>query len=170
MTKAIIEATKTTCSRANQFYVYNISNKVKNTKYRIVAFIIEYKISHKLHLDYIYKSLKDINLEEIIRCNEIDDLQNYFRRLVVAIITQAFFYMIRAKLKYKYICTSEAFIFLRVPNNSKTVYYFLFVPKSDVRETTGMASNANGQNRLHLTAMRQVLAFILQALKRSSRS
>ena len=170
MTEAIIEAAKITRSHANQFCMYNIFSEIENTKYRIVVFIIEYKISHKLHLDCIYKSLKDINLEKIIRCNEIDDLQNHFRRLVVAIITQAFFYMICAKLKYKYVCTSEAFIFLRVPNNSKTIYYFLFVPKSDVRETTGMTSNANEQNRLHLTAMRQVLAFIFQALKRSSRS
>ncbi len=170
MTEAIIKAAKITRSRANQFCVYNIFSEIENTKYRIVVFIIEYKISHKLHLNCIYESLKDMNLKKMIRCNEIDGSQNHFRRLIVAVITQVFFYMIRAELKYEYVCINEAFIFLRMLDNSKTVYYFLFVSESDVKETTEMTSNANEQNQLHLTAMRQVLTFILQALKRSSRS
>ncbi len=170
MTEAIIEAAKTTHSRANQFCVYNIFSEIENTKYHIVVFIIEYKISHKLHLNCIYESLKDMNLKKMIRCNEIDDSQNHFRRLIVAVITQVFFYMIRAELKYEYVCINEAFIFLRMLDNSKTVYYFLFVSENDVKKMTEMTSNANEQNRLHLTAMKQVLTFILQALKRSSRS
>jgi len=161
MTEAIIEAAKTTRSRANQFCVYNIFSEIENTKYRIVIFIIEYKISHKLHLDCIYESLKDMNLKKMIRCNEINDSQNHFRRLIVAVITQVFFYMIRAELKYEYVCIDEAFIFLRMLDNSKTVYYFLFISENDVRKTTEMTLNANEQNRLHLTAIRQVLTFIL---------
>ncbi len=170
MTEAIIEAAKATRPRADQFCMYNIFSEIENTKYRIVAFIIEYKASHKLHLDCIYEGLKDMNLKKMVRCNEIDGSQDHFRRLIVAAITQAFFYMVRAELKYEYICIDEAFIFLRVLDNPETVYYFLFVPEDDVGETTGMTSNANEQNRLHLTAMKQVLTFTLQALKRSPRS
>ncbi|KAI9833703.1 MAG: hypothetical protein M1826_006794 [Phylliscum demangeonii] len=32
--------------------------------------------------------------------------------------------MIRAGLEYGYVCTGEAFIFLHVPDNPRTVYYF----------------------------------------------
>ena len=109
-----------------------------------------------------------MSLKKMIRCNEIDGPQNRFRRLIVAAITQAFSYMIRAELKYEYVCIDEAFIFLRMFDNSKTVYYFLSVPEDDVGKTTEMTSDANEQNQLHLTAMRQVLTFTLQALKRPS--
>ncbi len=170
MAEAIIEAAKATRPRANQFCVYNISSEVENTKYRIVAFIIEYKAPHKLHLGCIYEGLKDMNLKKVVRCNETDGPQDHFRRLIAAAITQAFSYMVRAGLKYGYVCIDEAFIFLRMLDNPETVYYFLSVPESDVGETTEMASDANGQNRLHLTAMEQVLTFILQALKRPPRS
>jgi len=170
MAEAIIGAAKTTRPRANQFCVYNIFSEAEDTEYRIVAFIIEYKAPHKLHLGCIYEGLKDMNLKEVVRCNETDGPQDHFRRLVVAVITQAFFYMVRAELEYEYVCIDEAFIFLRMLDNPETVYYFLSVPESDVGKTTGMASDANEQNRLHLTAMRQVLTFILQALKRSPRS
>ena len=54
--------------------------------------------------------------------------------------------MIRAELKYEYVCIDEAFIFLRMLDNSKTVYYFLFISENDVRKTTEMTSNANEQN------------------------
>jgi len=170
MAGAIIGAAKATRPRADQFCVYNISSEAEDTEYRIAAFIIEYKAPHKLHLGCIYEGLKDMNLEEVVRCNETDGPQDHFRRLVAAAITQAFSYMVRAGLEYGYVCTGEAFIFLRVPDNPETVYYFLSVPEGDVGETTGMASDANGQNRLHLTAVGQVLAFTLQALKRPPRS
>ncbi|KAI4128198.1 MAG: hypothetical protein LQ347_004278 [Umbilicaria vellea] len=170
MAGAITGAAKATLPRADQFCVYNISNKTEGMEHRIAAFIIEYKAPHKLHLGCIYEGLKDMNLEEVVRCDETDGPQDQFRRLVAAAITQAFSYMVRTGLEYGYVCTGEAFIFLRVPDNPGTVYYFLSVPKGDVGETTGMASDANGQNRLHLTAVGQVLAFTLQALKRPPRS
>ncbi len=87
-----------------------------------------------------------MNLKKMICCNEINDSQNHFRRLIVAVITQVFFYMIRAELKYEYVCINEAFIFLQVLDNSKTVYYFLFISENDVRKMTEMILNANEQN------------------------
>ena len=144
--------------------MYNTSSESQNTEHRTAAFIIEYKAPHKLTLGYIYEGLNDMELE-VARCRETDSPQDHFRRLVAAIITQAFSYMIQAGLEYGCICTSEAFIFLRVPNDPKTVYYFLSVPKGDVGETTGWAQDSDGGNRLHMTAVGQMLAFTLRALK-----
>ncbi|KAF2182685.1 hypothetical protein K469DRAFT_636613 [Zopfia rhizophila CBS 207.26] len=151
--------------RADQFCVYNTSSATQNTEHRIAAFIIEYKAPHKLPLGYIYEGLDDMELEDVIRYRETDTPQDHFRRLIAAVITQAFSYMVRAGLEYGCICTGEAFIFLRVPDDPRTVYYFLSVPKGDVGEKTGWAPNSNGENRLHLTAVGQMLAFTLQALK-----
>ena len=60
--------------------------------------------------------------------------------------------------------------FLRVGDDSRTVHYFLSVPKGDVGETTGWTAGSEGTNRLHLTAVGQMLAFTLQALKTPPRS
>ncbi|KAF2174662.1 hypothetical protein K469DRAFT_681013 [Zopfia rhizophila CBS 207.26] len=151
--------------RADQFCVYNTSSATQNTEHRIAAFIIEYKAPHKLPLGYIYEGLDDMELEDVIWRRETDTPRDYFRRLIAAVITQAFSYMVRAGLEYGCICTGEAFIFLRVPDDPRTVYYFLSVPKGDVGEKTGWAPSSDGENRLHLTAVGQMLAFTLQALK-----
>ena len=156
--------------RADQFCVYNTSSETQNTEHRIAAFIIEYKAPHKLTLGDIYEGLNDMELEEVVRRRKTDSPQDHFRRLIAAVITQAFSYMVQAGLEYGCVCTGEAFIFLRVPYNPKTVYYFLSVPKGDVGETTGWVPDSDGANRLHLTAVGQMLAFTLQALKTPPRN
>jgi hypothetical protein len=155
--------------RADQFCVYNISIETQNIENRVAAFIIEYKAPHKLSLGYIYEGLDDMELEDVVCCRENESPQDKFRRLVAAAITQAFSYMVQAGLEYGYVCTGEAFIFLRVPEDPTTVYYFLSVPKGDVGETTGWTLDTE-ENRLHLTAVGQVLAFTLQALKTQPRN
>ncbi|KAF2644398.1 hypothetical protein P280DRAFT_467026 [Massarina eburnea CBS 473.64] len=149
--------------RADQFCVYNTSTQ--NAENRIAAFIVEYKAPHKLPLSYIYEGLHDMELEDVIRWREVDTPQDRFRRLIAAVITQAFSYMVTIGSEYGCICTGEAFIFLRVPDDPRTVYYFLSVPKGDVGPTTGWAPNSDATNRLHLTAVGQMLAFTLEALK-----
>jgi hypothetical protein len=52
-----------------------------------------------------------------------------------------------------------------VGDDPRKVHYFLSVPKGDVEETTGWTPGSEGVNRLHLTAVGQMLAFTLQALK-----
>jgi len=163
-------AARSTHPRADQFCVYNTSDGAQDTEHRVAAFVAEYKAPHKLPLGIIYEGLGDMELEEVVHCRETDGLQDHFRRLVAAAITQAFSYMVRAGLEYGYVCTGEAFIFLRVPDDPRTVYYFLSVPKGDVGETTGWAPDSDGDNRLHLTAVGQVLAFTLQALKTPPRN
>ncbi|KAL6239693.1 hypothetical protein BDW75DRAFT_101790 [Aspergillus navahoensis] len=74
--------------------------------------------------------------------------------------------MIHAGLEYGYVCTGEAFIFLRVLHDDpSTVYYYLSVPGEDVGPRTGWTGDLNCDNRLHLTALGQVLAFTLRALR-----
>ena len=161
---------KTTRPRADQICVYNISCETENETIRVPAFIIEYKAPHKLNLACIHGGLQDMDLEEAVRSHKNESLQQKSRRLVAAAITQAFSYMVQAGLEYGYLSTGEALIFLRVPENPATVYYFLSIPKDDVGSNTGLASNVNGENRLHLTAVGQVLAFTLQALKSRPRN
>lgn len=68
------------------------------------------------------------------------------------------------------VCTGEAFIFLRVPADPTIVYYFLSVPKGDIGEKTGWEPDSDEGNRLHLTAVGQMLAFTLRALKTPPRN
>ncbi|RMZ87183.1 hypothetical protein DV736_g5591, partial [Chaetothyriales sp. CBS 134916] len=157
------ETARSSRPRADQFCVYNASTQ--NTENRIPAFITEYKAPHKLPLGYIYEGLDDMELDEVIRCRETDTAGERFRRLMAAVITQAFSYMVKIGLEYGCVCTGEAFVFLRVPDDPRTVHYFLSVPKGDVGATTGWAPDLDSANRLHLTAVGQMLAFTLRALK-----
>jgi len=57
-------------------------------------------------------------------------------------------------------------IFLQIPEHDpSTVHYFLSVPKGDVGKSTGWNESDQGNNRLHLTSVGQLLAFTLQALR-----
>jgi hypothetical protein len=151
--------------RADQFCVYSTGEES-----RTAAFVIEYKAPHKIPLGYIYEGLDDMDLDDVVECRETESPRDRFRRLMAAIITQAFSYMVQVGVEYGCVCTGEANIFLRVPHDPTTIYYFLSVPKGDVGDTTGWAPDADGPNRLHLTAVGQMLAFTLQALRTPLRS
>jgi hypothetical protein len=85
--------------RTDQFCVYNTSSAAPHTGHRIAAFIIENKAPHKLSPGHIYAGLEDMELEDVNRSCETDTLQDRFRRLMAAVITQAFSYMVRAGLE-----------------------------------------------------------------------
>ena len=147
--------------RADQFCVYNQGPEVK-----VPAFIIEYKAPHKVTLAHIKAGLQDMDLDKVLCLQKEESPEDVCRRTVAAVITQTFSYMVHGGLEYGYVCTGEAFIFLRVPDNDpSTVYYYLSVPGEDVGPTTGWMGDLNGDNRLHLTALGQVLAFTLRALQ-----
>ncbi|KAL4748273.1 hypothetical protein BDW72DRAFT_156847 [Aspergillus terricola var. indicus] len=151
--------------RADQFCVYN-----KGLEGKVPAFIIEYKAPHKFSLSHIKAGLQDMDLDEVVRLQKDEPPEVICRRVVAAVITQAFSYMIHAGLEYGYVCTGEAFIFLRVLHDDpSTVYYYLSVPEEDVGPTTGWTGNPSDDNRLHLTALGQVLAFTLRALQAPTR-
>ncbi|KAL4748494.1 hypothetical protein BDW72DRAFT_180260, partial [Aspergillus terricola var. indicus] len=147
--------------RADQFCVYN-----KGQEGKVPAFIIEYKAPHKVSLSHIKAGLQDMELDEAVRFQKDESPEVICRRVVAAVITQPFSYMIQAGLEYGYVCTGEAFIFLRVLHDDpSTVYYYLSVPEEDVGTTTGWTGNPSDDNKLHLTALGQVLAFTLRALR-----
>ena len=152
-------------ARADQFCVYNVSRSRQAPSQRVPAFLIEFKAPHELTLGHIIEGLHDMKLEHIVQNRK----QDCFRRIIAAVITQAFSYMVRAGLEYGCICTGEACIFLRIPDDPRLVYYYLSVPKADVGEETGWTPDGGGENRLHLTAVGQMLAFTLLALKTPSR-
>jgi hypothetical protein len=146
---------------ADQFCVYNTSNTTHDTEHRNAAFIIDYKAPHKLPLECIYGGRGDMDLADVLR--EDDTSQEQFRRLIAAAITEAFSSMVQAGLEYGCVCTGEAFIFLRVPDDPRTVHCFVCVPEDDVVGKRRL-------DRLQLTAVGRMLVFTLQALQTPPRS
>lgn len=107
---------------------------------KVPAFIIEYKAPHKVPLAHIKARLQDMDLDEVIRLQKDESPEIICRRALAAVITQSFSYMIHGGLEYGYVCTGEAFIFLRVLHDDpSTVYYYLSVPEEDVGQRTGWA-------------------------------
>ncbi|KAE8322891.1 hypothetical protein BDV39DRAFT_218158 [Aspergillus sergii] len=147
--------------RADQFCVCN-----KGPEGKVPAFIIEYKAPHKFSLAHIKAGLQDMDLDEVLRLKKEKSPEDICRRVVAAVITHTFSYMIQGGLEFGYACTGEAFIFLRVPHHEpSTVYYYLSVPGEDVGQTTGWTGDLDDNNRLHLSALGQVLVFTLRALR-----
>uniref|UniRef100_A0A093VMC0 Reticulocyte-binding protein 2 like a n=1 Tax=Talaromyces marneffei PM1 TaxID=1077442 RepID=A0A093VMC0_TALMA len=151
--------------RADQFCVYN-----RGPDKREAAFVIENKAPHKFSLAHIKAGLQDMELDHIVRYQKDESPEDICRRVVAAIITQPADYMYKGGYEYGCVSTGEAYIFLRIPDDDpSTVLYFLSVPKEDVGDTTDWAGDVNGDNRLHLTAVGQLLAFTLRALRTSPR-
>ncbi|OAF62811.1 hypothetical protein VC83_00897 [Pseudogymnoascus destructans] len=135
-------AMKSSRPRADQFCVYNTSGEGE-TEHRVAALTIEYKAPHKLTLGHIYEGLAEMNLDEVVEEGENESVAIRCRRLVAAVITQGFSYMVKAGVEYGEIYTGEATIFLRIPDDPSTVYYSLSVPKGDVGASTGWDERGN---------------------------
>jgi hypothetical protein len=152
--------------RADQFCVYN-----RGPDKREPAFVIENKAPHKFSLAHIKAGLQDMDLDHIVRYQKDESPEDICRRVVAAVITQPAHYMYEIGCKYGCISTGEAYIFLQIPydEDPSIVRYYLSVPKEDVGDTTGWAGDVNDDNRLHLTAVGQLLAFTLRALRTSPR-
>ncbi|KAE8549038.1 hypothetical protein EYB25_007553 [Talaromyces marneffei] len=148
--------------RADQFCVYN-----RGPDEKVPSFLIEYKALHKLSLAHIKAGLQDMELDRIVRYQKEESPEDTCRRVVAAVITQLSHYMYESGNEYGCVATGEAFIFLRVPHDRpSTVLYYLSVPREDVGNITDWPK---GGNRLHLTAVGQLLAFTLRALRTSPR-
>ncbi|KGY15887.1 hypothetical protein PABG_11133 [Paracoccidioides brasiliensis Pb03] len=147
---------------ADEFCIYNKGENVK-----IPALIGELKPPHKLPLAIIQNGLQEMELAGIVERHHDETEEVRHRRLVAAVITQAFSYMIKAGVEYGYVSTGEAFIFLHFKADEPgTVYYYLSVPEQDVGKETGFTGEAeDDDNRLHMTAVGQVLAFALRAIR-----
>ena len=157
--------------RPDQVCVYATSEKVNKP-----ALIIEYKAPHKVtcaHLRYVLDPERPpMVLESVInRANmpASSDTEEYFKyqaeRLVAAVISQAFSYMIGCGTQYGYVSTGEAFVFLRIKpeQNAHTAYYHLAIPNEDVKAQKEQFPGT--EDYLNRTAVSQVLAISLLAVK-----
>ena len=57
------------------------------------------------------------------------------KRLTAAVVTQLFSYMIGKGIRYRYVCTGETFVFLRIPYDDPSyVYYSVYMPNLNVQD------------------------------------
>lgn len=154
--------TKSSRPLADEFCVYN-----KGETAKVPAFVVEVKPPHKLQLGMIEAGLQDMDVGKLMVHSPDESAEIMAQRFMAGIITQPFSYMIQGGLEYAYICTGQTFIFLHIAaEDPTTIYYYLSVPEREVGDTTGFsAAEPGADNRLHLTAVGQVLAFTLQALR-----
>ncbi|EDN02616.1 predicted protein [Histoplasma mississippiense (nom. inval.)] len=146
------QTTVVTGGQADRFCIYR-----QDGDEHIPALAIEYKAPHKLTRDEIVGGLaQDIHPSKEIIGKESDDPDFCSKRLVAAVITQLFSYMVAKGIRYGYVCTGEAFIFLRILDDPSSVMCSVCTPSLDVEEIN--------DDSLHLTAVAQVLAFTLRAL------
>ena len=165
----IHSSSPSTALRADQICVYTTMDKR-----RIPVLIVEYKAPHKLTLPHLRLGLRGMSLKEEVvdRYTQPDqtDASASFQyrsdRLAAAAVTQVYSYMLENGLKYSYITTGEAFFFLQVRSSEPdTVYYHLADPTAEVEEFAGQS-----EEYLSRTAVGQVLAFCLMALRSEPRS
>ncbi|KAF1814806.1 hypothetical protein P152DRAFT_430801 [Eremomyces bilateralis CBS 781.70] len=142
-------------NRADQFCIYRTTGGQK-----VPALAIEYKAPHKLTVDEIITGLEsEIQPERDVINHDGRGFDFTAKRLTAAVITQLFSYMIGKSIRYGYVCTGQALVFLHIPDDPSIVYYSVCLPDQDVMD--------DDETRLHRTAVAQVLAFILQALRAS---
>ncbi|KIW80567.1 hypothetical protein Z517_07183 [Fonsecaea pedrosoi CBS 271.37] len=156
--------------RADQFCVYSVTDGDGNVTHKVPLLVMEYKAAHKLTLGHLYTGLAEMVLDDIIQEQLEEDVSRKCQRLVAAVLTQAFASMIAARLEFGCVFTGEAMVFLRIPEECSCLQYALVVPQGDVGLTTGWTPNLDADNRLHLTAVGQLLAFTLNAIRSPRRS
>lgn len=140
-------------NRADQFCIYRTSDGAN-----VPATAIEYKAPHKLSQDELVTGLvSEIQPKRDVINKEGGDFALAAKALATAVVTQLFSYMVGKGIQYGYVCTGQAFVFLYIPDDPAMVYYYVCVPNQDVVD--------DDENRLHRTAVAQVFAFIVQALR-----
>ncbi|KAI1878550.1 uncharacterized protein JN550_000732 [Neoarthrinium moseri] len=140
-------------NRADQFCIYR-----NEDGQNIPVVAIEYKPPHKLTQEEIVVGLRSAIQPQLDVIHKTGDSFEFASRtLAAAVVTQLFSYIIGKGVQYGYVYTGEVFIFLFIPEDPATVYYFVSVPNLDVLD--------DDPTRLHRTAVAQVFAFILQAVR-----
>ena len=140
-------------TRADQYCVFR-----KKDEFARPIEAVEYKAPHKLTIEEISTGLKsEIWPERDVIDKDEDSFDFRCKNLMAAVITQLLSYMIDRGVQYGYICTGEAFIFGHIPHDPTTFQYSVNIPRDDCV--------SDSENRLERTAVAQVFAFTLQALR-----
>ncbi|KAH0557009.1 hypothetical protein GP486_005205 [Trichoglossum hirsutum] len=142
-------------------------NKTKRT----LAIIVEYKPPHQVTLSLLQQGLHDMDLDDVInnvslpnRDDSTTTFQYHADRVVASTVTQAFSYMISGGVRFGYITTGQAFVFLHIPlEDPTTLYYYLVEPQAGV--DAQKIEFPDDSTSWHRTAIAQVLAFCLMALQ-----
>lgn len=156
--------TKRKRTRADQFCVYRNIEDVRK-----LLFLVEYKPPHKVSKDNIQAGFRPMDIDETLRMATIPTelearLQDNADRLIAAIATQTFHYMIENGLEYSYITTGETFVFLRIKEDDPTtLYYHLAVPGDEI-------NTPELDFPLSHTAIGQVISFCLMAFRSEQRN
>ncbi|EEQ92681.1 uncharacterized protein BDCG_07801 [Blastomyces dermatitidis ER-3] len=146
------ESVTVTRGQADRFCIYR-----RDGDDHIPAIAIEYKAPHKLTQAEMTTGLREeIRPARDVINQESEDVTFCCRRLVAAVITQLFSYMVQKCVRYGYVCTGEAFIFVYIPDDPSSVQCALCIPGRDVKGTD--------DDDLQGTAVAQVLAFTIRAL------
>ncbi|KAL2377197.1 hypothetical protein RJZ90_006917 [Blastomyces dermatitidis] len=146
------EFTTVTRGQADRFCIYR-----QDGDEHIPAIAIEYKAPHKLtQAEMITGLSEEIRPTWDVISQESEDVSFCCRRLIAAVITQLFSYMVCKRVQYGYVCTGEAFIFVYILDNLSSVQCVLCILDRDVKRTD--------DDDLQWTAVAQVLAFTIRAL------
>ena len=153
-----------TRTRADLLCVYKSMDEM-----RTLLFIVEYEPPHKLSIGNLLAGFRPMNIKDIITAATIPTeaeakLQFDADRLVAAVATQTFHYMIENGLEYSYITTGEVFIFLHVKEDDPTtLYYHVSVPGEEIDDNELEVT-------LPQTAVSQVMGLCLMASQSKQRS
>ena len=153
-------------NHADQYCVYK-----KNDGTSQLLFLVEYKPPHKLSVGMLQAGFREMDLkQEVIDCpfnpaeNEVEArLQHNAEKLVAAVATQTFHYMIQNGLEYSYISTGEALVFLRIKKKDPTTLYF------HVSEPGREIFDDERHLLHHHTAVSQVVSLTLMAAQSKQR-
>ncbi|GBF66275.1 hypothetical protein TMEN_8995 [Trichophyton mentagrophytes] len=141
-----------TRGQADRFCIYR-----QERGEHVPAIAIEYKAPHKLMQTEIATGLtQEIQPARDVIDKESDDTEFYCKRLVAAVITQLFSYMVLKGVRYGYVCTGEAFIFVYILDDPSSIQCSVCIPSQDVKGTD--------EKDFQSTAVAQVLAFTIKAL------
>lgn len=147
-----IRETGSTPSSKDQYFMQAVLDEERRPLY-----VIEFKQPYELTHAELTSGLKEMEIaRDVINQDEKSSFEHYSQHLVAAIITHLYDYMINTGVRYGYLYTGEAYLFLHIMNDPSVVQYFLSVPSMDV--------NAEEAHHLHRTAVAQVLTFTLNAL------
>ncbi|KAH7016614.1 hypothetical protein B0J12DRAFT_722451 [Macrophomina phaseolina] len=137
---------------ADQFCIYRLGDGPS-----VPAVAIEYKAPHKLTRGEIAAGLSgEIVPDRDVIHKDGEGFGFLSKRLLAAVVTQCFSYMVKKGLQDGYLYTGEAIVFLHIPDDPALVYYHACIPNLDVQD--------DDEGRLYRTTVAQVFAFVFRAL------
>lgn len=138
-------------SRVDKYFVFMLGKRGK-----IPAYSIEYKVPFEFSAADIVQGLQGDIFPERKLINKDDKGSDFFkRRLVSAVITQLYSYMVKTPVKYGYVSTGAIMIFLHILDDPEQVEYHVW---------NLLDFNFDESTSLHNTAIAEVVTFTIQDL------